>query len=270
MITNIGIVGLGYVGGSVRHWFRKQKGRYRIFCYDKYKKIGSMEEVNRADIIFVAVPTPFREGKKGYDDSAVWEVIGGIADGKVIVVKSTILPGSSDRFQKKYPKKTFLFNPEFLVAQSAKRDFTHPERQIVGYTNARSRSWAKKVLSILPPAPFSKIVRAKEAEIVKYFGNAFLATRVIFANHIYDLCERLGNADYEVVKECAAQDPRIGGSHFTVFHDGYRGFGGVCLPKDLKSLLQLARSHRVLMPLLETVHDVNKRLLKQKKRRMMS
>jgi UDPglucose 6-dehydrogenase len=264
----IGIVGLGYVGGAIRHWFRKSKKSAAIFLYDKYKKIGSIEEVNFADVVFVAVPTPFNENRGGYDDSAVREAVSKIKDGKTVIIKSTVVPGSTDWFQKKYPKKTFLFNPEFLRGLRTKtilKDFMRPDRQIVGFTNARSRKIASRVLQILPKAPFMKIVKALEAEMVKYFANTFLATRVIFANQIYDLCQKLGGIDYDTVKECAGEDPRIGRSHFDIFTDGYRGFGGPCLPKDLKALLQVARSKNLELPLLETVDKVNAELIRKRK-----
>jgi len=106
----IGIIGLGYVGGAVRHWFKSQKNKYELFLYDKYKNIGSIEEVNQADIVFVAVPTPYKK-RGGYDDSAVVESLKNIENGKVVVIKSTVLPGSTDKFQRAYPKKNSSFQP---------------------------------------------------------------------------------------------------------------------------------------------------------------
>ena len=206
-MKKIGIIGLGYVGGAVRRWFEKNQNKFDLYLYDKYKKIGSIKEVNKADIIFVAVPTPFNEGSGGYDDGAVREVIGKIKNGKVIVVKSTVLPGSTDSFQRAYPNKIFLFNPEFLRGlrtRTVLKDFMRPNQQIAGYTNERSKKAASKVLQALPKAPFMKIVKAREAEMVKYFANTFLAVRVVFANQIYDLCQKLGGINYDVVKECVA------------------------------------------------------------------
>ena len=261
--TKIGIIGLGYVGGAVKNWFEKQRNHYDLFFYDKDKKIGSVAEVNKADIIFVAVPTPFHEKGGGYDDSAVRESLKNIKDGKVIVLKSTILPGSSDKFQKQYPKKTIVYNPEFSVAKTARQDFLKPNHQIVGYTfKKQSKNWAPKILKILPKAPYGGIIKASEAEMVKYFANTFLAARVIFANQIYDLCQKLGGIDYEVVKEWVGRDPRIGHSHFDIFSDGYRGYGGLCLPKDTKALIQLARKLNVDFDLLEKIEEINQKLQK--------
>lgn len=256
----IGIIGLGYVGGSVRNWFDQpaQKRKHHLFLYDKFKNIGSIEEVNRADIIFIAVPTPFIPGK-GYDDSAVRESIANVRDGKIIVLKSTIMPRSTEIFQKKWPKKTILFNPEFLRAKTAHEDFLKPDRQIVGYVTPKSKLAAKKVLDILPSAPYEKIMKSTEAEMVKYFGNTFLAARVIFANQIYDICRAAG-IDYETVKEGASFDPRVGPSHFDVLDDGYRGYGGPCLPKDTRALIQFAKSVGSETDLLSTMEKINKQL----------
>ena len=257
----LGIIGLGYVGGTVRNWFENRLKKHQLFFYDKFKKIGSLEEINRADIIFISVPTPFN-AKKGYDDSAVSESISAVKNGKIIVIKSTVLPGRTKYFQKKYPKKTIVFNPEFLRAKTAFEDFLMPDKQLVGYASEQGRLIAPKILSLLPKAPYSKIIPSSDAEMVKYFNNTYLATRVIFANQIYDLCERLG-ANYDIVKDCVVQDKRIGNSHFDVFSDGYRGYGGLCLPKDTKSLLWFARKLKINIDLLKIVNSLNGKLRKK-------
>lgn len=257
----IGIVGIGFVGGAVRNWFETSSSKKcELFFYDKHKSIGSLEEVNQADVVFVCVPTPY-ENK--YDDSAVTETLRNLTENKIVVLKSTILPGSTERYQKEFPQHALLFNPEFLVARTANEDFLHPGRQIVGYTD-KSRNYAEDIMSLLPFAPLAKIVPATEAEMVKYFGNTFLATRVVFANQIYDVCEKLG-IDYETVKELAGADPRIGTSHFTVFHDGKRGYSGGCLPKDVSAFIDFAASKGVAPDLLRTVYTINENLLKKDK-----
>ena len=100
-----------------------------------------------------------------------------------------------------------------------------------------------------------------DPEMVKYFGNCFLAMRVIFAEQIYDLCQAL-NINYSLVKEVAGNDPRIGHSHLNVFPRGLRGYDGPCLPKDVKTLIQFARSIKVNLPLLEVIDEINENLRK--------
>ncbi len=252
----IGIVGLGFVGGTVERWFEAMGG-VELYSYDKFKNIGSIESMSKADVIFVAVPTPYHV--KGYDDSAVRETLDNIPDGKVVVIKSTILPLSTRFFQHAYPDKTILFNPEFLTEKNAYADFLSPCRQLVGYANEAGRRVADTILSLLPPSPYSRVVPATEAELVKYFSNTFLSTRVIFANQMFDICRAAG-ANYDAVKEAAAVDPRIGASHFDVFDDGYRGYGGHCLPKDTRALIQFGKSLGAPTDFLDSLERINSRL----------
>jgi len=255
----IGIIGLGTVGKAVKYWFDKET--YPLFLYDKYKKIGSIQEVNKAEIVFICVPTPFHE-KSGYDDTAVIEALNVLSPPKIVVIKSTILPGSTEKFQKQFPKHKILFNPEFLRYKTALKDFFSPNTQIIGYTT-KSKIVAKRIVDILPKASYQKVVPSKEAEMVKYFRNCFLSLRVIFANQVYDLCQKL-EINYELVKELAGYDPRIGHSHFNIFQDGYRGYSGPCLDKDLKAFIQFAKSHKVTPSLLKEIDKINNELLRLK------
>lgn len=253
----IGIVGLGFVGGTVERWFQAMGG-IELYRYDKYKNVGSIAEVNQADVIFVAVPTPY--GPDGYDGRAVWSTLKDIADDKVVVLKSTVLPLSTLRYQREFPEKTILFNPEFLTEKNAYADFISPCRQLMGYANHAGERIAPAILELLPPSPYSKVVPATEAELVKYFSNTFLSTRVIFANQIYDICRAAG-VNYDAVKEAAAVDPRIGSSHFDVFDAGYRGYGGHCLPKDTRALIQFGKSIGAPTDLLDSLERINNSLL---------
>lgn len=253
----IGVIGIGVVGEALVSVLDKP------LLYDKYKNIGSPEEVNKADIIFICVPTPY-DKKTGFDLSAVKNVFSIIKGKKNVVIKSTILPGTTEKMQEKYPQHKVLFNPEFLRAVSAKEDMAKPYEQIIGYTK-QSKNIAKEILTILPKAPHEFVVPSGEAEMAKYFSNAFLATRVIFANQIYDLCEKLG-LDYDLVKEMAGANPRIGNWHFNIFFEGYRGFSGTCLPKDTKSLIQLGDMVDIDLKLLKLVDKINKKLLNKRKK----
>jgi len=247
-----GVIGVGMVGGALA------KVLNQPFLYDKYKNIGSPQEVNKAEVIFICVPTPFSP-KKGCDLSYVEDAFKIIKGRKIVVIKSTVPPGTTEKFQKKYPQHKVLFNPEFLTEETADQDMKYPDRQIVGYTK-KSYNVALDVLRLLPLAPFERIIPATEAEVVKYFGNAWFATKVVFANQMYDLCERL-NLDYDRIKECTAADKRIGPSHLEIFHKGYRGYGGKCLPKDTKTLITEAEKLGVDLKLLKIVDELNQLLI---------
>lgn len=255
----VGVVGVGMVGGAMVSYF--EKVGVKPFLYDLGKNLGSKEEVNQADVVFVCVPTPYLKDGEGFDLSYVKETCEFLEDDKVVVIKSTVVPGTTENLQKEYQNLKFLFNPEFLVEARAVEDMLNPDRQIVGYTE-ESKDLAETVLKMLPRAPYEKIMSATEAETVKYFGNTFLAVKVIFGNQLYDLCQKL-DIDYDVVREGGAADPRIGPSHLDVFHGRFRGYGGKCLIKDTRALIQLADSLGADLRLHKTVEDINNKLIEE-------
>jgi UDPglucose 6-dehydrogenase len=258
-MMNVAIMGVGMVGGNLDKFFRSEKIKAGV--YDPPKGLADASVLNRADVIFVCVPTPFYLDGRGFDTSFLHEAIRMIpSPGKAVVIKSTVIPGTTDAMQEEYPQHRFLFNPEFLTEQRAEWDTFHPERQIIGYTDA-SRSDAAAVLRMLPKAGFQRIIPAKAAELVKYFGNAFYALKVTYANQMFDLCERLG-LNYDQILDCVGAEPWIGRQHLVVKHRGYRGYGGKCLPKDVRALLRLADEAGIDLSLLKNAETYNNALLK--------
>ena len=258
----VGIIGLGYVGGAIRNWFVEHTS-HDVAVYDKYKRLGSVEEVNQADVVFVAVPTPYHQDGRGYDDSAVHDAVSNVDPGPAIVIKSTVLPGTCARIQSHRPDNAILFNPEFLREKTHVEDFLSPPMQLVGYVRAQDEELAGQVLEILPQSANTRVLLATEAEMVKYWINSFLATRVVFANEMYDLMAELDGApSYPTVVECLGFDPRVGSHHFDVKADGYRGYGGSCLPKDTKALIDYGHGLNVPLSLLTMVDAVNARIRK--------
>ncbi|MEX1255179.1 MAG: hypothetical protein WEE64_12645 [Dehalococcoidia bacterium] len=252
----VGVVGLGVVGDAVHHYF--ERSGYSMRVYDPYKGLGSEDAINESDLVFVCVPTPYEPGT-GLDDRALEDAVSRLSGSKVVVVKSTVLPGTTEGYQTRYSQHCFLFNPEFLREDFARIDFLRPDRQLVGFT-AQSRHLAEPLLSMLPAAPYTSAMVAREAELVKYMTNAFLATKVVFANELFDLATAL-EVDYNTVRDAVSADPRIGSSHFDVLGGGYRGYGGKCLPKDVRALLALADRLGVPLRLLLTADRVNASLL---------
>lgn len=259
MKYRIGILGVGMVGGALKRYFEK-KPNYKLYLYDK-KGIGSFEELNKADFIYVCLPTPSNpDGSCNTDivEGAIKEIKGN----KVIIIKSTVPVGTTDKLQTEHLQHKFLFNPEFLTELTADQDMCYPDRQIVGYTK-KSFTIAKDIIQQLPLAPFERIVPAKEAEMCKYVGNSWFSTKVIFANQIYDLCEKL-EIDYNTIRDLASADKRIGRTHLEIWHKGYRGFGGKCLPKDTKAIISFAEKNGINMELLRLVDKINETLICQK------
>lgn len=245
---SIGIIGVGMVGGAMYAYYPN------ALVYDPIRYPNTKEQIKQADIFFVCVPTPHVPGI-GCDTSIVEEVMRWIPEGKTVVIRSTVIPGTTDRLQKAFPHHRMLFNPEFLDELTAVENFKNPNRQIIGFT-PESKSVANDVLAMLPSAPYRTIMPAMAAETVKYFGNSFYASKVVFANQIYDLCQKI-EVNYDTIREAVAADPRIGPSHLMVWHKGYRGYGGKCLPKDTKALIHFAREHGVPLRALEMVDSIN-------------
>lgn len=260
-MKKIGIMGVGMVGGAMQRYFADQK--INVIAYDPAKGFNDKNEINKAEIIFICVPTPFNPEKNNFDTVYLDEAFSILDGSKIIVIKSTVLPGTTSAYQQKFSRHRILFSPEFLTEATADKDVCEPNRQIVGYTE-QSKDAAEEVLKILPRAPFEKIVSADEAEMVKYYNNCFYALKVAYVNQIYDLCQKLG-IDYDIVKECAKPEPMMGSNHFEIFHKGYRGYGGKCLPKDVRALVRLSKDAGINLSLLEQAEEYNNDLVSKQK-----
>ena len=228
----LSVVGQGWVGGNLSKELEKRG--YEVIRYSLEEPyINNKDLVQTADYTFLCLPTPTTS--EGFFDSIVRSVIP--LCGKVVVIKSTMMPGSTDILQEAFPLKKIMFSPEFLREKFAEEDVSRPERNIIGITNPEHAETAKEIMKILPKAKYEKITTAKNAEMVKYAGNAFLTEKVLFANRIYDICQSK-DIDYSQVREMLGFDSRIGGSHLNVLENG-RGAGGDCFVKDYEGLTQL-------------------------------
>ena len=199
----IAVIGRGMVGNQVASFFKD----CLTYDTDPKKQSNTWEECLTADCFFVCLPTPYKEGEE-YDLSILEKVIADIPDGKIIVIKSTINPGTTDRFQQQYPNKIFMFNPEFLTELSAKEDFIKPDMQILGVPH-QGYELASKIMLMLPPAPTMRIVSPVDAEWIKKIRNAYYSTKVIFFNQIYDIVEKT-DGNYETIRSVIVEDPKIG------------------------------------------------------------
>jgi UDPglucose 6-dehydrogenase len=219
--------------------------------------------VSSAQAVFISVGTPSRRGDGHADLSYVYaaarEIAQAIADFTVVVTKSTVPVGTGDEVERvirrERPDAEFavVSNPEFLREGAAIRDFKHPDRIVVGTTDAR----AKEIMSelyrplYLNAAPILYTGR-RTAELIKYAANSFLATKITFINEIADLAEKVG-ADVQEIARGIGLDNRIGSKFL---HPG-PGFGGSCFPKDLVALVKTSQDNAVPLRIIETVIAVN-------------
>lgn len=264
--VNLGIVGYGFVGQAVANGFNVASGgKDTIRYFDKYKDTLSLEEViTKSEFIFVCLPTPMKEDESGIDLSIIKEMAAEIAKytndtDKIVILKSTITPGTTASLEKAYPKTQFSFNPEFLTEANFLDDFLNADRTVIGAGNDLiSRRVAVVYRQRFPKTQIYQ-TDPTTAEAVKYFANAYLSIKVTFANFFYDYCQKIG-IKYEEVKRMAAKDPRIVDSHLDV--TTMRGFGGKCFPKDLVALIGEFKKAQVPVDLLEDAWEYNKKIRK--------
>ena len=254
----IGFIGQGWIGKNYADDFEKRGFKVvRYSLEEPYIHNGS--RIGDADIVFIAVPTP--STPEGFDDSILREAIKNVGKGKIAVIKSTILPGTTEKMQAEFKDIFVLHSPEFLTEATAKRDAAHPLRNIIGIPveNEEYKALAEKVLAVLPPAKYSKICHSRAAELIKYGGNNWFYFKVIYINLLYDLAEKLG-VKWDDLRDAMAADPRIGPSHMMPVHqsgtiggdaynskpaetkDGGRGAGGHCFIKDFAAFHELYKN----------------------------
>ena len=264
----IGIIGNGFVGSSVAFGFSPQTGcdtTVKIYDKDKSKTTNTLDDVvNTSDFIFVSVPTPSnQDGSISLDILFdVFEEIHNIIDYEktiqpVILLRSTVTPGTTSQIGINYPKLHLVFNPEFLTERSAKFDFINQSRFILG------GSWGDMIkVENLYKWRFGDSVPIiktdyQTAELIKYMNNCFFATKVSFLNEMYQIANKCG-ANWEDAIEGFVRDGRIGHSHLSVpGPDGKFGFGGSCFPKDIQAMIHFADSLDIHPNVLVGAWDTN-------------
>lgn len=267
----IGFIGQGFIGKNYADDFENRG--FSVVRYARDPRFArNREELKKCDIVFIAVPTP--STPKGFDYSIIRQVLHLVGKGKTAVIKSTILPGTTEKLQKQFPRIFVLHSPEFLRERTAAHDAAHPDRNIVGISKytAPYRKRGEEVMQVLPKAPFERIMHVRDAELVKYGGNCFLYFKVIFSNVLYDLVAKTG-LQWDDVKEAIAADPRIGPSHMDPVHKsghagkkeaGGRGAGGHCFIKDFVAFSELynrAVKDSLGSAILKSLETKNNRLL---------
>lgn len=233
----IGFIGQGWIGKNYADDFEKRG--FDVVRYSQEEPyVKNKNKIKDCKIVFIAVPTPTTP--KGFDLGIVKKVIKLVGKGNIAVLKSTIFPGSTEDLQRKNPNIYVMHSPEFLTEATAAFDASHPDRNIIGIPK-NDKNFVKKaklVLSVLPRSPYNKVCSAKEAELVKYGGNCFFYTKVIFMNLLYDLAKKM-NCSWDVLGEMLSADPRIGRVHMNPVHKGGRGGGGHCFIKDFAAFIEM-------------------------------
>ena len=264
-MKRIGIVGRGFVGSAVEFGFSAQTGcdaEVKIYDKDSTKSINTLEEtINESEFIFLSVPTPSNEdGSINTDilDKAL-EDISKINKQKdnIILIRSTVTPGTTKSLQNKFKNLNIVFNPEFLTERSAKFDFINQSRFILG----GKRKYTSRVGNLMKwrfgnsvPIIYTSY---QTAEMIKYMNNCYFATKVSFLNEMKLIADKC-NANWDVAVEGFVRDGRIGYSHLSVpGPDGKLGFGGSCFPKDIQALISFGKQLNLDLPTLQGAWKTN-------------
>ena len=259
---NIGIIGQGFVGNAV---YQKFKNYYSVYTYDLQAKLcnSTAEIINeKCKYIFVCLPTPMDKSGRCYT-GIVEEVLTDLEllasmnqEKKIVVVKSTIPPGTTDNWNKEYKWIDIVFSPEFLTQRTAKLDMMTQARVIFGgddiATGALEDFYSKRFKN-------RNYIHTDSttAELIKYMNNTFFATKVSFMNEFKILANKL-RVDWETAVWGFASDHRLGDSHLDVpGPDGKLGFGGTCFPKDINAIIDVANNNKVDMKVLKAAWKTN-------------
>ena len=263
----IGIKGQGFVGSAV---YEGLKEHYHIQTYDINGECTQPDLRSlywtTGEIIFLCLPTPMNK-----DGSCHLKIIEDVLDeldslckkDKILVIKSTIPPGTTEKWNNTYKNIDIVFNPEFLTEANSIEDFKNQNRIIIGGPRPATTKVRRLFKKAFPRVALIK-TSSTIAEMVKYFTNCFLATKVSFANEMYEICQGL-NIDYDKVIEYAQYDTRLGNSHLEVpGPDGDFGYGGHCFPKDVMALIVLALELKMEPVMLAATNFKNLKTRKNK------
>ncbi|MEX2446316.1 MAG: hypothetical protein WD734_03165 [Dehalococcoidia bacterium] len=243
---------MGAVGKGIQALFPDAR------VYDEPLGIGSREEINACDFAFIAVPTP--EGEDGSCDTSIVESVVDWVESDVIVLRSTVSVGTTDRIRTEKGKRV-VFQPEYGPGETP----DHPFHDVRAIRWMILGGWRADTIAVadLYKGTFNADVAihqtdARTAELTKYMENCYLALKVTFCNEFYGIAESLG-VDYNELRELWLADPRITRSHTFVLPEE-RGYGGKCLPKDVASIIQTASQVGYTPTLLSGMAETNRQM----------
>lgn len=261
----IAIIGHGIVG---KHFEELIKNHYSYCVYDSkyvdFPDSATKEEVNSCDLAVVCVPTPMADDGS-CDTSIVQEVVYWLKV-PLILIKSTVEPGTTDRLRKETSKRV-VFSPEYVGESTYYNPImaTMADEPFIIFGGEPKDTQA--LVDIFQPikGPLCKYVQcsAVEAELAKYLENVFFASKVAFFNEYFDICEAFG-VEYDKVRELFLNDPRITRIHTSVFKNK-RGFGGKCLPKDISALVKASEKKGYEPKIIKQVIKSNEEFVKKSK-----
>jgi UDPglucose 6-dehydrogenase len=255
----IGIIGKGTVGKAVYEGLN-HLGHDMCF-FDPAYKGSTLADVMDADCVFISVPT--NQAPNGDCDTSIVErVIKELSDAGykgLVGIKSTVVPGTSERLSAEYPNLRICSVPEFLRAKTALADFMYNhDLLVIGSNRVEDFDIVKKIHGHLPKNV--SCVKPTEAEVIKYFNNVNHSVQIIFSNIAFEVCKKLGvhyDAVYHAISKRECFNPA-----YLMCNDNLRGFGGHCLPKDTSAWANLVKNLGLGYTMIEAVIKDNEKLTK--------
>lgn len=248
MKNSIVIGGMGMVGNATRHAFGIEKYIDHKESNSDYKEAGSLR------YIFLCLPTPTENGICNTD--SIKEAIGAVLDHStrqnVFIIRSTVVPGTTKALQDHFGIKSIVHNPEFLSEDTWKDDVEHPDLAVVG---GEQTNYIEDVEAIYKGRYKGlNIIKTDSltSEMIKYAINGFYASKVVYANQVFDQAQKIG-ANYETIKKAMYSRKWIGKNHLSAWHKDKRGAGGKCLEKDLEAFAEYSQ-----LSLLKEANRLNK------------
>lgn len=253
---SIGVVGLGVVGKATKEGLESIGNT--IVVHD-IKMQTTLKELIKTKIIFICVPTP--QSDDGSCDTtnveSVLKELSAIGYTGIVAIKSTVEVGFTDRMISQFKNLTICFVPEFLRERCALSDFIDNHKVLaIGTNDPYVFKKISEAHGNLPKNNFH--LTTTEAEILKYYNNVFAATKIVFANLMYEICERT-KSDYTKVKDAFVKTGRTTDQYLDV-NSNLKGYGGMCLPKDVKAMISLMKKLDINFDLFEAVDKDNSKL----------
>ncbi|MBI2846624.1 MAG: hypothetical protein HYX82_01940 [Chloroflexi bacterium] len=260
----IGIVGYGTIGKATASIFPE------FVVYDPYKGYPDVGLLGQCDVVFVCVPTPTIVDKQDLSivKRSLVEIGPALQPGRVIAIRSTVLPGTTLRLQKEYPHLILAANPEFLRSHRAMDDAREPFRIVIGAEHPQARRLLVDAYRESMAVDVNRrliLTDSVTAELIKYAANCYLAMKISYFNEMYDICQGLG-ADYETLRTALGMDIRIASGEETTVDPRSRGFDDECLPKDLDAFIGFLLEKRASATMFQGTAEVNNQVRSKPKR----
>jgi len=265
METKIGFIGQGWIGKNYADYFEDRGFEVIRFALEE-PYINNKDKIKECDIVFIAVPTPSTP-RNGFEYDIVGKSVQLVGKGKIAVIRSTLVPGTTEIIQKDNPDIIIIHVPEFFTRQWIGKEIPNPDRNIYGIASdtAGHKDAVHRLMDVMPKARYELVCSSREAELIKYARNCMGYTRVIFTNLLFDLAQKL-DVDWDKIEQATMADPLQASYYLKPNQKGGRGAGGPCYIKDMVAFRNLYKEkvgEKEGLDVIVSLEEKNKKLLRE-------